>query len=46
MVHLDERFEPIRANVEVYARLYDAYCRAYEGLDRSGVFAALAGMQA
>ena len=45
MVRLDERFEPVPANVEVYARLYDAYCRAYEGLDRGGVFAALAEMQ-
>jgi xylulokinase len=45
MVALGERFEPVPANVEVYARLYDAYCRAYEGLDRGGVFATLAEMQ-
>ncbi len=45
MVRLDERFEPIPENVQTYARLYDAYCRAYEGLDRSGVFAALADLQ-
>jgi xylulokinase len=45
MVRLDERFEPEPANVEIYARLYDTYCRAYEGLDRGGVFAALAEMQ-
>lgn len=45
MVRLGERFEPIPRNVEIYARLYDAYCKAYDGLDRSGAFAALAGMQ-
>jgi xylulokinase len=45
MVRLDERFEPIPENVETYAQLYDAYCRGYEGLDRSGVFAALADLQ-
>ena len=45
MVRLDERFEPIPENVETYARLYDAYCRGYEGLDGSGVFAALADLQ-
>ncbi len=45
MVRLDERFEPIPANVETYARLYDAYCRAFDSLDRGGVFATLAGMQ-
>ena len=45
MVRLDERFEPVPGNVETYARLYDAYCKAYEGLDRSGAFAALAAMQ-
>jgi xylulokinase len=45
MVRLDERFEPIPENVETYARLYDAYCRGYEGLDRSGAYAALADLQ-
>jgi xylulokinase len=46
MVRLDHRYEPIPRNVETYAALYDAYCRAYEGLDRGGAFAALAAMQA
>jgi xylulokinase len=45
MVHLDERFEPIPGNVETYARLYDAYCRSYDGLNGSGAFAALARLQ-
>jgi xylulokinase len=45
MVRLDERFEPIPRNVETYAGLYDAYCRAYEALEGGGVFATLAGMQ-
>ena len=45
MVRLDERFEPIPAHVQTYARLYDAYCRAFDGLDRGGVFSILAGMQ-
>ena len=41
----NERFEPIPENVETYARLYKAFCRGYEGLDRSGVYAALADLQ-
>ncbi len=45
MVRLDERFEPVAGNVETYARLYDAYCRAYDGLDRAGAFAAVAALQ-
>jgi xylulokinase len=45
MVRLDERYEPIPGNVEVYAKLYDAYCRAYDGMDKGGVFATLAEMQ-
>ena len=46
MVRLDHRYEPIPGNVETYAALYDAYCRAYDSLDRGGVFASLAAMQA
>lgn len=45
MVRLDRRYEPIPRNVETYAALYDAYCRAYDGLDRGGAFAALAALQ-
>jgi xylulokinase len=45
MVRLDERFEPVAENVETYAKLYDAYCRTYDGLDRGGIFSILAGMQ-
>ncbi len=45
MVRLGERFEPIPANVATYARLYDAYCRAYEGLAGGGAFEALAALQ-
>ena len=44
MVRLGERYEPTPRNAETYARLYEAYCRAYEGLDKGGVFAALAGI--
>jgi sugar (pentulose or hexulose) kinase len=46
MVSLDERFEPKPENVEKYRRLYRLFCRAYEGLDSSGVFAELAALQA
>jgi xylulokinase len=45
MVRLGDRYEPDPRNAETYAKLYDAYCRAYDGLDRGGVFAALAEMQ-
>jgi xylulokinase len=45
MVRLGERFDPIPGNVATYARLYDAYCKAYEGLSASGAFSALAGLQ-
>jgi xylulokinase len=45
MVRLNERFDPLPQNVVIYARLYDAYCKAYEGLEGGGAFAALAGMQ-
>jgi xylulokinase len=45
MVRLDERFDPLPENVATYARLYDAYCKAYEGLEGGGAFAAVAGMQ-
>jgi sugar (pentulose or hexulose) kinase len=45
MVRLGERYEPDARNAEIYARLYEAYCRAYEGLDKGGVFAALAEFQ-
>ena len=45
MVRLDERFDPVPENVATYAGLYDAYCKAYDGLAGSGAFTALAGMQ-
>jgi sugar (pentulose or hexulose) kinase len=45
MVRLDQRYEPFPRNVETYAALYEAYCRAYDGLDQGGAFAALARMQ-
>ena len=45
MVRLGERYEPDPRNAETYSKLYDTYCRAYEGLDKGGVFAALAGVQ-
>ena len=45
LVRLGERYEPIPAHVETYAKLYDAYCRAFEGLDRGGVFSTLAELQ-
>ena len=32
MVRLDERFDPVPENVATYAGLYDAYCKAYDGL--------------
>ena len=45
MVCLDERYEPVAGNVERYRRLYELFCRAYQGLDSSGVFSELAAMQ-
>jgi hypothetical protein len=45
MVRLDERFDPIPGNVSTYAGLYDAYCKAYDGLTGSGAFAAMAELQ-
>ena len=46
MVALDKRYEPNMDNHKVYTELYDAYCRAYEGLDSGTVFESLAGLQA
>ncbi len=40
-VHLCDCLEPNPRHVEIYANLYEAYCRAYEGLDCGGVFATL-----
>jgi xylulokinase len=45
MVRLDERFDPLPENVATYARLYDAYCKAYAGLESGGAFAAMAALQ-
>jgi sugar (pentulose or hexulose) kinase len=45
MVRLDERYEPRAAQAALYRELYDAYCRAYDGLQRAGVFASLASIQ-
>jgi sugar (pentulose or hexulose) kinase len=45
MVRLDERYEPQAEQVATYRELYDAYCRAYDGLDQAGVFSSLAAIQ-
>lgn len=45
MVRLNEKFDPLPENVTTYARLYDAYCKAYEGLEAGGAFTALAEIQ-
>lgn len=45
MVRLDERYEPRAGEAALYRELYDAYCRAYDGLDRTGVFSSLAEIQ-
>jgi xylulokinase len=45
MVHLAGQIEPDPERHQVYEELYAAYARAYEGLQASGTFAALAKMQ-
>jgi xylulokinase len=46
MVVLDKRFEPNMENHKVYNKLYDTYCRAYDGLNDNGVFSSIAELQA
>ncbi|MBI9105648.1 MAG: hypothetical protein JEZ04_02830 [Spirochaetales bacterium] len=45
MVVLDKRYQPNMENHEVYNKLYDVYCRAYDGLNNNGVFASIAELQ-
>ncbi len=45
MVAVDQTYEPKPENAEIYAELYEIYCRMYEGLDEKGVFQALAKFQ-
>jgi xylulokinase len=45
MVSLDKRYEPDMENHKLYNKLYDAYSRAYEGLDEKGVFNSIAELQ-
>ncbi len=46
MVSLENRYYPDEKKHALYTRLYDIYCKAYEGLEHSGVFKSLAEMQA
>lgn len=45
MVHVKEHYEPIRAHAEIYDKMYDIYCSAYEGLAGSHVYEKLAELQ-
>jgi len=45
MVRVKHVYEPIKENVQTYSGLYDAFCRAYEGLAENKVFESLAGFQ-
>ncbi|HAK47394.1 MAG TPA: xylulose kinase [Spirochaeta sp.] len=45
MVALDKRYEPDMKNHELYSRIYDTYCRAYEGLEEKDVFKAISDLQ-
>jgi xylulokinase len=45
MVRLQETFEPIPANVQVYGQLYDVFSSTYEALEGKGVFTSLASLQ-
>ena len=46
IVKIDKTFTPNAENAERYAKLYDVYCRAYEGLAESGAFDKIAEYQA
>ncbi|MDC7227863.1 MAG: FGGY family carbohydrate kinase [Spirochaetales bacterium] len=46
MVALDKRYEPDMQIHEVYNKLYDIYCRAYDGLDEKEVYTMISEMQA
>ena len=45
MVALDKRYEPDMRNHEIYNKLYDTYCRAYEGLEEKNVFKSVSELQ-
>lgn len=45
MVALGKRYEPDMKNNEIYNRIYDIYCRAYEGLDDKEVFKLISELQ-
>ena len=45
IVQIDKTYEPIPENAAIYQELYEIYCRAYEGLDSSGVFTRIAAFQ-
>ena len=45
MVQTAELIEPDRQRHAQYSALYEAYVRAYEGLQQSGAFAQLARFQ-
>jgi xylulokinase len=46
MVRVTRQIEPDAARHRFYQDLYQAYAQAYEGLQQSGTFAAVAGLQA
>ena len=45
MVHPCGQLDPDPVRHRLYGELYEAYVRAYQGLDQSGTFAALAALQ-
>ena len=46
MVKVVGQVDPIPANHDLYSAMYDAYVKAYQGLDENGAFSALAQIQA
>jgi xylulokinase len=46
MVSLGKRYEPNMENHKVYNKLYDIYCRAYEGLEDKAVYKSISELQA
>ena len=45
MVRLDTRYEPDKNTNGLYEKLYDVYCRAYEGFDEKSVFSSISEIQ-
>ncbi len=45
MVVVNSVYEPVQENVEIYEKLYDIYCRLYEGMEMREVFEKLSCVQ-